>query len=109
MVAGAQRAELRPAALSGALADLGRVGAFQPPAFFRAAQVRLGGIAMLQRPARAFAADPLQLGLAQPQGALLAHAAGAVLVQGVASSSSTISAASYSIWEASRRTPQLIS
>ncbi len=81
MVARPQCADLRPPALLGPLAHLARVGAFQAAGFLRAAQVRLGSVARLERPAAALPADLVQLGLRQVDVPLGAHPARAVVVQ----------------------------
>ncbi len=82
MVARAQRAQLRPPALTGSFRYLSEISTLNAARFLSAAQVSLAGVSMLLRPARSLGADRLQLSIGEAHSTFFTHSAGAVLVQG---------------------------
>ena len=66
VVAGAERAHLRQAALLGAIADGGRVGAIDRAAFLAVLQVSAVAVPVLDHPRRAFLEQVLQVFVGNP-------------------------------------------
>ncbi len=81
VVARAQRAQLVAGALVGAGADLAGIGSGDATVLLSAVEVGLGGIALLQRPARPVDDHVLQLLLSQREPAASTDAVGAVALE----------------------------